>query len=155
MIRSRFGRNRSRFGRDSVVIRSRKSAPIYRHPCRHPCRHPADTLQTPYRHPTDTLQTTEGKAQMSRKSAPIYRHPCRHPCRHPADNRRQGANTKKSPIPRGNRARCYRKASCALSLLLAPHASTYASARIVLRGPARQWCIVMPTSDRRHIGRCI
>ena len=62
---------------------------------------------------------------------------------------------KKSPIPRGNRARCYRKASRALRRLLVPHASTCASAQNVLRAQVHQWCIVMITSDRRHIGRCI
>ena len=45
----------------------------------------------------------------------------------------------------------YRKVSCALNLLLAPLSSTCASVRGVLLGLARRFCIVMITSDRRHI----
>ena len=48
----------------------------------------------------------------------------------------------------------YRKASRALNLPLAPLSNTRASARGVRLGLARRFCIVMPTSDRRHIGRC-
>ena len=42
-----------------------------------------------------------------------------------------------------------------LNLRLIPHANTCASARSVLQGRVRQWCIVRPMSVRRHIGRCI
>ena len=68
--------------------------------------------------------------------------------------RSQGANTKKARFLNRGIGLSYRKASRALNLRLIPLASKRASARSVRLGLARRFCIVMPTSDRRHIGRC-
>ena len=68
--------------------------------------------------------------------------------------RSQGANTKKARFLNRGIGLSYRKASRALNLLLAPLSNTRASARSVRLGLARRFCIVMPTSDRRRIGRC-
>ena len=95
-----------------------------RNPRRHPRRHPADTLPTPCRHPADT----RGRC------------------------RRQ--DTKKPDSSIGESGCSYRKASRALNLRLIPLASMRAGARSVRSGLARRSCIVMITSDRRHIGRC-
>ena len=62
------------------------------------------------------------------------------------------AQTQKEPDSSiGESGLSYRKVSCALNLLLAPLSSTCASAQGVLLGLARRSCIVMITSDRRHI----
>ena len=72
----------------------------------------------------------------------------------PTPNTRR--KTQKSPIPQAkNRAKYYRKASRAIRLTLAPHVNTCASAQNALLGQARQWCIVMTMSHRRHIARYI
>ena len=71
-----------------------------------------------------------------------------------ASRRSQGANTKKARFLNRGIGLSYRKASRALNLRLAPLSNTRASARSVRLGLARRFCIVMPTSDRRHIGRC-
>ena len=64
--------------------------------------------------------------------------------------------TQKSPLPQsGNRACSCCYVSCVSMLRLIPQPNKRASARIVLQGLARQWCIVMPMSDRRHIARYI
>ena len=68
--------------------------------------------------------------------------------------RSQGANTKKARFLDRGIGLSYRKASRALNLPLAPLSNTCASVRGVLLGLARRFCIVMPTSDRRRIGRC-
>ena len=66
-------------------------------------------------------------------------------CRH----RRQ--DTKKPDSSIGESGCSYRKASRALNLPLVPLANTRASARSVRLGLARRSCIVMITSDHRHI----
>ena len=99
---------------------------------RHPSRHHADTMPTP--EPTQKTrhrrQDTEDKTQKTR-------------------HRRQ--DTKKPDSSIGESGFSYRKASRALNLLLVPLSNTCASARSVLRGLVRRSCIVMLTSDRRHI----
>ena len=78
----------------------------------------------------------------SRRSMPIGS------CRHTSQD------TKKPDSSIGESGFSYRKASRALNLLLAPLSNTRASVRSVLLGLARRFCIVMPTSDRRHIVHC-
>ena len=67
----------------------------------------------------------------------------------------RGANTKKARFLNRGIGLSYRKASRALNLPLAPLSNTRAIARSVRLGLARRSCIVMPTSDRRHIGSYI
>ena len=66
-------------------------------------------------------------------------------CRH------QRQDTKKARFLNRGIGLSYRKVSRALNLQLIPLANTRASVRGVLRGLARRSCIVMLTSDRRHI----
>ena len=67
----------------------------------------------------------------------------------------RGANTKKARFLNREIGLSYRKASRALNLRLIPRANTRASVRSVLLGLARRSCIVMLTSDRRHIAHYI
>ena len=95
--------------------------------CRASCRfRRADTHATPMRHPCDTMPTP------MRHHADTHATPMRHPCdthatpmRHHADthatpmrHQRQGANTKKSPIPQsGNRASAIERRRALLTFL--------------------------------------
>ena len=66
------------------------------------------------------------------------------------------ARHKKSPSPFSRESGCACRYVSRVSMRrLIPRANRRASARSVLRGRARRWCIVMPTSDRRHIVRYI
>ena len=124
----------------------------YRSIGRHPTEASVDTppkhRSTPYRSIGRDSVAIRSRFCRNRSRFGVLGSSCR--CRSTSKTRH-----KKTRFPTiGNRAArvAMRRA---LSRRLIPLSNTYASARSVLQGQARQWCIVMPTSARRHTVRYI
>ena len=158
----RFVAIRSRFGRDSVAIRSRKLDFLLAF-CRDSVAIGRNRSRLARRFGRDSVAIGQPMVAIGRDSVAIGRENATSCWRFVAIGRnrsRFGApNTrckhKKSPISSRDRAaRVSMRLACLVNRLI-PHVNTCASARIVLRVQAPQWCIVMPTSVRRNIGRYI